>query len=72
MVERYFSVLNIVSSIPKKSDLETHIMTHSGENKYQCDQCDRHFLRKADLETHITAHSGENKFQCVQCDRHFL
>ena len=46
-------------------------MTHNGEKKFQCSQCDKHFNRKSNLKSHIMTHNSENKFQCSQCDKHF-
>ena len=42
-----------------KPVLETHILSHTGENTYGCEQCDQVYKWKEDLRKHVmTKHLG--------------
>ena len=47
------------TAFSKKSNLERHIMTQTGEKPYQCSQCEKHFSQKRNLNQHIATHTGE-------------
>ena len=46
-----------------KSSLKYHMMNHTGEKPYKCDQCDQSFSQRESLEEHVKSHTGENRYQ---------
>ena len=49
------------------SHLERHIMTHTNERPFQCDNCGQAFTQKGTLKEHIRVHTGERPYQCSEC-----
>jgi len=51
-----------------------HMQTarHGGARKYQCDQCEKSFLRNQMLERHyISSHTNDRKHECTECGKKF-
>ena len=44
------------------------MLTHSGEKRFSCTQCEYSCKRASHLKQHIRTHSGEKPFKCDQCD----
>lgn len=65
----YNSILCSVCGLlfAKKSDLESHELTHL---KHRCDICEKSFREKSSLQKHLQTHSKqENKFFCSICKK---
>ena len=51
--------------------LTLHLMTHNGEQPYQCSQCDEAFTQKQDMIRHLSTHTDEKPYQCSQSGNAF-
>ena len=50
------------------TDLKRHMLIHSSEKNFCCDQCTYKSARAADLKGHMLFHSGEKLFSCHDCN----
>lgn len=55
-----------------KRDVETHILSHTGEKPFSCHLCERKFDRKVKLNVHLRWHNGEKRYWCPYCGKGFL
>ena len=64
---------NCHKSFKLKASLRIHLMTHSAEKSFKCDECDQRFRYKDLLIKHKKIHSKQMPFRCnaFGCDRRF-
>lgn len=55
----------------KKSMIEKHFKTHTGEKPHQCDRCFKRFSTKYHLKTHTLLHTGKKPHRCDRCNKRF-
>ncbi|XP_068084056.1 zinc finger protein 883-like [Anabrus simplex] len=55
----------------RPSDLNRHMLTHSGERPNLCTVCGKRFRLISHLNEHITVHSIERPYFCAECNKRF-
>ncbi|VVC99039.1 unnamed protein product, partial [Leptidea sinapis] len=52
--------------------LKTHMLVHTGEKSFKCDECNKSFSQKTNLVVHMRVHSSSRpSFECPLCGKHF-
>ncbi|CAK5092645.1 unnamed protein product [Meloidogyne enterolobii] len=61
-------------SFKRNTDLQRHLLTHTGERPFTCSKCYFSFRTKQTLETHSKTHLNFTKeqYQCSFCQKYFL
>ena len=52
------------------SSLKTHMILHTGNFRWYCEQCKKGFAQKAPYNSHMRAHEGL-KYRCEYCGKSF-
>ena len=56
----------------KPSNIQGHILIHTGEKPFVCNHCGKGFVQKSALKRHtILLHTNERPFSCKDCDKTF-
>lgn len=52
-------------------DLSRHMLIHSGEKPFKCNECGKTFVREEKLKIHERIHTGEKPYSCEVCGQNF-
>nr|XP_022900317.1 zinc finger protein 585B-like [Onthophagus taurus]XP_022900318.1 zinc finger protein 585B-like [Onthophagus taurus] len=69
---RVMFVCHICNKTYDKEYEEVHMKSHTEEQNYDCEICNRKFYTKTNLEMHMRVHSNGKKFTCSYCKKAFL
>ena len=53
----------------QKSHLNRHMLTHTKEKPYKCNQCDKSFTLKQAVKRQLLIHTGKREFKCEFCEK---
>ncbi|XP_032887890.1 histone-lysine N-methyltransferase MECOM isoform X8 [Amblyraja radiata] len=52
-----------------QSSLDSHLLTHTEEREYKCDQCPKAFNWKSNLIRHQMSHDSGKHYECENCSK---
>jgi uncharacterized C2H2 Zn-finger protein len=55
----------------RNHNLKSHMLIHTDEKPFVCNQCHMAFRRNHDLRRHYRLHSGVKPYACPRCDKRF-
>ncbi|XP_035829844.1 zinc finger protein 628-like [Aplysia californica] len=67
--ERLFACDQCPQRYLRRTNLDRHMLTHSGERPYACDRCPKRFRSNGMLRRHLLTHTREKPFQCEVCGK---
>merc|ERR1712129_591273 len=65
--EETFTIDITSNQVERKRVLSDEERTHTGEQLFKCDQCDKAFSQSHNLTRHKRIHTGEKPFKCDLC-----
>jgi len=57
---------------PEENNLNVPMTTHTNQNQFSCDKCDKTFVRKDELNNQPRILTGEKSFTCELCEQSFI
>ena len=53
----------------QKEDLTNHLMKHTREKHFKCEQCNKSSSSAGNLKIHMLLHTGTKSIRCEQCKK---
>ncbi|XP_063755998.1 gastrula zinc finger protein XlCGF57.1-like [Eleginops maclovinus] len=70
-VEKKFLCSECGKRFGHRTNLRTHMMTHTGEKPFSCLVCKKSFTVSYRLQHHMRIHTGEKPYSCLVCKKTF-
>lgn len=61
--QKIFTMFSFILSLGQ------HMIVHTEEREYKCDQCPKAFNWKSNLIRHQMSHDSGKRFECENCDK---
>lgn len=72
LLERNHQCTECEMKFYSKTQLQKHMVKHSGRKDFQCEICSKWFTRKSVLTEHMRIHANDRRFTCLLCGRGFV
>lgn len=69
---RAMFLCNICDKTYDKEYEEIHMKSHTNDNNFDCEVCNRKFYTQENLEMHMKAHNNVRKISCSYCKKTFI
>lgn len=67
-----FILRMLITHLPFRSILKTHMLLHKADTPYQCDKCGKTFKVKAQYKSHLkTRHTDYKPYKCHLCPKEY-
>ncbi|XP_078499111.1 zinc finger and BTB domain-containing protein 48 [Lissotriton helveticus] len=71
--DKAFTCTICQDTFKRRSELQIHVVSHTGEMPYKCSNCSQQFMKKKDHQSHmIKMHGAPKPHACSTCSKCFL
>ncbi|XP_056300787.1 zinc finger protein 11 isoform X3 [Pseudoliparis swirei] len=69
--EKPFRCTSCRKGYSDETQLQQHMLSHSGDKPHKCELCDKSFGLAYLLRDHMNTHTGDRPHRCEECDKSF-